>query len=520
MSANDIRLHSEQLLRFAQASNSPHVTADDIALATKCVDDIPQDATQATYFYTSYPVEWTQTRAIKNFLRGWRHRVKTYYDNKTTEQQPLAAPTLHAPVPDTPTAPLAPVKPRPREPSPQHIDTLTSGLSALDLHGTPTPRHVEDLTTLDGNLRIGPIDFGPRPQRHKRTSSIFSWAPTRPTEPTHRDTSPQDQTTASIETSRRSPRQLRTPAPSSAANMPSTPLTAEAASTLMAAAMAAQRHDMQTDFAAMMREAFRINDANNQNQQANRESTPRDNSRPAPLRSADVGLFHPEAKDPNHLGMVSDGKLTVYTDVYAFTDRLTDLAASRGDAAIREIWTQCLQGSALVWYSQILTPADRDLYRTATINTITAKLLERFKPHYGDAMRRWKQASYTLQDVHGAKDPMIYVQTMLRDAKACGIMDIEAQLRAVHESFDGTIQSLIPPPDEYTTLEGFLQSIRRHESTMRTIAAERITAQRPTPSHRQPQYNTSPYSPTPYTPYNHTAATRLPTELASATTVS
>ncbi|KAK1963004.1 hypothetical protein LY78DRAFT_585581, partial [Colletotrichum sublineola] len=254
-----------------------------------------------------------------------------------------------------------------------------------------------------------------------------------------------------------------------------------------------------------MREAFQIN--NEQQRLHNRPVPPAAaDTRPAPLRSTDVGIFNPEAKDPTHLGMVNDGKLTVYTDIYAFTDRLNDLAASRGDAPVREVWTQCLQGSALVWYSQVLTAADRELYRGAPMTAITAKLMERFKPHYGDAMRRWKQATFSIQDIHASKDPMIYVQTMLRDAKACGINDIEAQLRAVHESFDGTIQSLIPPPDEYTTLEGFLQEIRRHESTMRTIAREHAQS---LPSRRQayqpgpPSYQQATYQPPTYsTPYN------------------
>lgn len=70
------------------------------------------------------------------------------------------------------------------------------------------------------------------------------------------------------------------------------------------------------------------------------------NNNPKPpsagLKSANANIFNLDAKDPSHLGMVSDGKLRVYTDVYAFKDRLLDLAASRGDDIVRDVWTQCV----------------------------------------------------------------------------------------------------------------------------------------------------------------------------------
>ncbi|RSL92948.1 hypothetical protein CDV31_014929 [Fusarium ambrosium] len=98
-------------------------------------------------------------------------------------------------------------------------------------------------------------------------------------------------------------------------------------------------------------------------------------------------LFDPSHPDPTSSGMVSNGKTTTYACVYAFTDRLLHLTAARGEQPVVEAWSQCLQGPALVWHSQILTPEDRTQLQYGPVKTITDKLIERFKPAYVDALQ-------------------------------------------------------------------------------------------------------------------------------------
>lgn len=440
MANRDLRRHSQELLRFVEATHPSTVTQEDIDVANRLVEAIPNDPSEATYFHDLYPIEWAQKGAFKNFLRNWRRRANTYEKQATAQSGKSKQPETH--VTSSSSVPSAPTKPPAQRPSLEDLSDVTANLDKLDFQ-TPTG--------LGGTRRFGPITF----EEHNRTqsASFLSWRSPLPEEDSD-----------DVEIPRQQARQ---------SNMAQQPLSAEAAVAMMNAAMDAQRRNINQDIATLIAEAFRRNDE----------------ARPAPaanagnnamiLKPADVGLFNPEAKDPQHLGMVSDGKMTVYTDVWAFTDRLKDLAATKDDNQVRSVWTQCLQGTALLWYSQVLTDADRELLRTASIAAISSKLLERFKPHYGDAMARWKSASYGLQDV-GRKDILTYAQTMLRDMKACGMTEVPSQLRAIHESFDGAIKTLVPPPDDDTTLDAFLQSVRRHESTMKTLAAERgIQARRP-----------------------------------------
>lgn len=123
----------------------------------------------------------------------------------------------------------------------------------------------------------------------------------------------------------------------------------------------------------------------------------------------------------------------------------------------------------MVRYSQILTSVDRTLLRTASIRRSRPSCSNCSNPTTAT-----RCVDGSLQDVQAGKDPLTYIQAMMRDAKSCGMSDLQTQLRAIHESFDGTIRSLILAPDEATTPEDFLRSIRTQESTIKTLAAERI----------------------------------------------
>jgi hypothetical protein len=84
-------------------------------------------------------------------------------------------------------------------------------------------------------------------------------------------------------------------------------------------------------------------------------ATPKSPSPPAPvaptapsLKPEDVGLFHPWDNTMNEAVIVMEGKHMVYKDVFAFTDRLKQLAIDDYDKAqICRLWTKCLRGDAL-----------------------------------------------------------------------------------------------------------------------------------------------------------------------------
>ncbi|KAI1291230.1 hypothetical protein F5Y03DRAFT_45514 [Xylaria venustula] len=259
------------------------------------------------------------------------------------------------------------------------------------------------------------------------------------------------------------------------------PLTMEEARRLLREAAAAQNKQHTRDMAALLSAQA---DQNNQNMAAllaaNRPEGP------SAIRSADVGYFDPSAKDPTFAGLIADGKTTKYTDVFAFTDRLKHLATQQGDAEVRKVWTQCLLGPALIWHSQVLSAADRQMMETATIDNISNKLIERFKPSWSSAMGKLQNHQFTLEDVYKGHDMLAFVQRVIRDAKGCDQNDTN-QLKAAFEAFDGDIQSQLHVPTDKTSLDDFLNRIRDREGVLKKMAKDKYAT--------RTQSNTLPFSP-------------------------
>ena len=66
--------------------------------------------------------------------------------------------------------------------------------------------------------------------------------------------------------------------------------------------------------------------------------------------------------------VVNAGKHVYYRDVYVFIDHLKDLAKQHDGVKIRNVITECLRGSALMWYSIELTELERDLLRDSDLD--------------------------------------------------------------------------------------------------------------------------------------------------------
>jgi hypothetical protein len=93
-----------------------------------------------------------------------------------------------------------------------------------------------------------------------------------------------------------------------------------------------------------------------------------------------VGLFDPSsAKTGADVGIIQQGKVTLYTDVFLFTDRLQALCKIYPETAVRTLWTTCLRGDALMWHSAELTDMERELIADESIATIVGHLTRRFQ---------------------------------------------------------------------------------------------------------------------------------------------
>jgi len=187
------------------------------------------------------------------------------------------------------------------------------------------------------------------------------------------------------------------------------------------------------------------------------------------LKPADVGYFDPSTTDSSGTGVVSDGKINKYTDIFPFYDRLTHLAATHGEDAVRRVWSQCLLGPPLVWQSHTLTDVDRELLRTAPLNAVCNKLKSRFKIDYSTAFDTLKNSPFTIQDIAAGKDIMAFIQTIMRNAKACQI-PAEGQLIAAFEALEAEIQYQLQKPSETTEADAFFRHIQERESILKRYA--------------------------------------------------
>jgi hypothetical protein len=94
-------------------------------------------------------------------------------------------------------------------------------------------------------------------------------------------------------------------------------------------------------------------------------------AQPDVLRAEEVRLFNPDVEDSDlNAVIVTEGRYTIYKDVFTFTDRLSHIAAVRSEAKVRELFPTLLRGSALIWHSTELSEMERDHMRTCSIERL------------------------------------------------------------------------------------------------------------------------------------------------------
>ncbi|GAW26153.1 putative transposon Ty3-I Gag-Pol polyprotein [Rosellinia necatrix] len=295
---------------------------------------------------------------------------------------------------------------------------------------------------------------------------------------------PEDDTDAAIQKLSNfifeSPHNSPPQSPSMSQPPPPQPLSAEDAATLIAAAFSRQKSDISQIVAhtiQQMQEGTPASSHSGINGNGN-------------LKPEEVGFFNPSSKDYDGSGALSQGKQTIYTDVWAFTDRLRHLAGVHGEAKVNTVWTTCLQATALSWHTTELTDAEKAALRTGTVENICTKLQTRFRRNHSEALHSLQTRRFTLYDLQQGKSIRTFVQSVIRDAKACDY-SLRNQLLAAFEALDVEIKSQLDKPNDTTTLGGFLSSIDNRESIL-VEKARQLPYRRPAPP---PQYYGKPNHP-------------------------
>ncbi|OTB13746.1 hypothetical protein K445DRAFT_158079 [Daldinia sp. EC12] len=206
------------------------------------------------------------------------------------------------------------------------------------------------------------------------------------------------------------------------------------------------------------------------------ERIPNANSDKGTLKPKEIGYFNPSLKDPHNTGIVAVGRYTIFTNVFPFTDRLRQFAASHGENVVKAVWVSCLQETALAWYITELTDMERDALQNSSFDWIICQLIKAFRKSPSEALQRLKSASFTLWDLQRGKEFKPFVYSIIQDARACDIPP-NIQLLYVFEAFDVEIQSQLSKPTHTTTLGAFFQQISERESVLLARARHIYTPQ-------------------------------------------
>jgi hypothetical protein len=178
-----------------------------------------------------------------------------------------------------------------------------------------------------------------------------------------------------------------------------------------------------------------------------------------PLKPEDVGLFHPWDDTMNEAVIVTEGKHTIYKDVFAFTDRLKQLAIDDyNEARICRLWTKCLRGDALQWYSWELTDMERRLLSTTTdFELVRQTLIKRFQLQPSVALNKLTAGKFYF---NGNRDLRQHCLSRLRYSRHADFQSTHQQLLCVWNTLDGQTKLLLGvPPDSRTTRAQFVQAI-------------------------------------------------------------
>ena len=160
------------------------------------------------------------------------------------------------------------------------------------------------------------------------------------------------------------------------------------------------------------------------------------------IRAKEVGVFDPNLKDikVNGSGIVNIGKLTVYIDVYAFTNQIREIANKKGDQVVQENWIAQLYSKGIIQYTHELSNLERDLLTNASINKICSALTKRFKESVSSAIKNMGKIQFSLANLQKGELVRSFTQTMFRHAKAAGMESDFLQLIVAYNTLELSIQ--------------------------------------------------------------------------------
>ena len=176
-------------------------------------------------------------------------------------------------------------------------------------------------------------------------------------------------------------------------------------------------------------------------------------------KAEEIGFFDPGLDDPNDAPIVAVGRHSFYRDVYAFVDRLKDMARQRSADKLRTVLPECFRGECQIWYSVELDEMAKDLLRSVPLEKWYDALIKRFKTRTPRALELLQKEKYTFNDARNSKHPRGYAQNILRHARAAEVGSLQNQLTMAWNNLAVEFRIHIPEPNASTTVRHFMEQL-------------------------------------------------------------
>lgn len=187
-------------------------------------------------------------------------------------------------------------------------------------------------------------------------------------------------------------------------------------------------------------------------------------------------------------------------DVYAFTDRMTSIAANKSIKLIQANLVTLLKDKALNWYHYELQSHIKFAYNTSTsIEPWCQALIERFGPSHAELMSQLEAAQYTRKDAANKRDATAYIQDIMRITNGLKWTQKDGLMTAFHH-FEAGLQRDLDPPD--SGLTAFIKQVQLRQEAWFQVYSTFGKSRPPDLLTRYPQQPPrTPYQQPPRPPY-------------------
>jgi hypothetical protein len=201
------------------------------------------------------------------------------------------------------------------------------------------------------------------------------------------------------------------------------------------------------------------------------------------IKREEIGIFDPSWEDPDEVGMVFDGKNTIFTDAFSFADRIDSFledptTRNEAEGQLKNHFQSLLAGPSALWWNNELTSVDRTTLRQQGLDALMEALKERFAPDPSTATKDFTKTRLRLKAI-AADDGAImrYIQKKTRLARAMGILNEDntnwhGVMMQIWNGMELSIRQFLRAPTKGETLAKYMQNVKETRALLNSAASD------------------------------------------------